>query len=218
MRDSNGRFTKGSGLKDLTGKRYGRLVVEKLDSIRNRRSYWLCKCDCGKEKVIRSDCLGTTLSCGCLKKEQDIKNLGIINNHKLTYHKAYHIWSAMMNRCFNPHNHAFLDYGGRGIEVCKEWQNLELFCKWMDEHNYEKGLSIERIDVNGNYEPNNCCLIPKNEQAWNRRDTLYVVVNGNRIPLAKEARRLGISPRTVNGRYHRGIRDYDRLFAREEIR
>lgn len=218
MRDSNGRFTKGSGLKDLTGKKYGRLTVVKLDRIANRKSYWLCKCDCGKEKVIRSDCLGTTLSCGCLKKEQDIKNLGIKNNHKMTNHPAFHIWNAMINRCHNPNSHAFSDYGGRGIKVCEEWHDPKVFCEWMDKHDYHKGLSIERIDVNGNYEPSNCCLIPRSEQAWNRRDTIYAEIEVKKIPIAKEARRIGISPKIANRRYHKGICDYDKLFAQEVFR
>lgn len=214
MRDSQGRFTKGSGLKDLTGQRFGRLTVVKLDRT-GKHTYWLCKCDCGNEKVIRSDCLGAVRSCGCLKKEQDIKNLSITDNHGLTYHPAFTTWIAMMNRCNSPNNKYYKDYGGRGIMVCEEWKDPKNFCEWMDEQHYEKGLSVERIDVNGNYEPSNCCLIPRSEQAWNRRDTVKIEHNGEIIPLAKEARRLGLNPRVVNGRYHRGIREYDKLFVKE---
>ena len=213
MRNEKGQFVKGTGLKDLTGKRYGRLTALKLDHIANRKSYWLCQCDCGNTKVIRSDCLGTTLSCGCLKKEQDLINFDVKYNHKLTHHPAYFIWDAMMNRCYSKKHRHYKDYGGRGITVCDEWKDIKNFCKWMDDNNFEKGLSIERIDVNGNYEPDNCCLIPKSEQAWNRRDTLKIIHNGKVVPLAKEARRLGLSPHTVGNRYYKGERDYERLFA-----
>lgn len=215
MRNAKGQFIKGTGIKDLTGNRYGRLIAIKLDHIKNRKSYWLCQCDCGNQKIIRSDCLGTTLSCGCLKKEQDVVNLNITNNHNLTNHPASRIWYAMMNRCNSENNEHYNDYGGRGIKVCEEWHDIRNFCRWMDEHNYKKGLSIERIDVNGNYEPSNCCLIPRSEQAYNKRNTVKIIHNGKEISLAKEARRLGLSPKAVILLYYKGIRDYEKLFAKE---
>lgn len=216
-RDTNGRFVKGSGIKDISGNRYGKLVVIRLDHIKNRKSYWLCHCDCGNEKIVRSDCLTKIQSCGCVKKEQDIHNLSITNPHGMTSHPAYHIWVGMMNRCFNPKNKAYGNYGERGITVCKQWQDPRVFCEWMDDNKYEKGLSVERKNVNGNYEPQNCILIPFNEQVYNRRDTLYVETDKGRFAVAKEAKNNGVNLKQAYARVKRGERRYEEIFKRQEV-
>lgn len=215
-RNEKGQFTKGIKV-DLTGRRYGKLTVIRYDHLVDRRSYWLCKCDCGKEKVIRGDTLSKIQSCGCVKKEQDKINFGITYNHQMTYHPAFSIWDAMMNRCYNQKQAAYKDYGGRGISVCEEWHDVKVFCKWMDDNKFEKGLSIERKDVNGNYCPDNCCLIPKSEQVWNTRKTTYVEINGELIPLAKTARKLGLSPCLVWHRWKSGVKEYDKLFFKGNL-
>lgn len=210
-RNEKGQFTKGNR-KDLSGKRFGKLKVICYDHSVGRKSYWKCECECGNTKVIRGDTLNVIQSCGCVKKEQDKINLGITNNHGMTYHLAFPIWDAMMNRCFNPNQKSYVNYGARGITVCEEWQDVKIFCKWMDDNGYKKGLSVERKDVNGNYCPENCCLIPKVEQVWNTRVTRYIVINGEKIPVAKTAREQGINPNTVWDRWKRGITEYDKLF------
>ena len=212
-RDENGRFVKGANIKDISGNRYGKLVAVRFEYIRNRKSYWLCQCDCGKQKIIRSDCLPKIQSCGCVKKEQDTINLKIENPHGMTHHRAYHIWVGMMTRCFNPNSESYKDYGGRGITVCKEWKDPRVFCKWMDNNKFETGLSVERKDVNGNYDPKNCILIPKNEQVYNRRNTVYLMTDKGVVALAKEARKNGISYKIVHNRVKRGLWRYDDLFS-----
>lgn len=212
MRNEKGQFVKGSGLKDLVGKRYGKLTVVRYDKAVNRKTYWICRCDCGTEKSIRGDCLSRIQSCGCVKKEQDIKNLHITNNHNMTHHPASQVWRGMMNRCYSPKNVFYKHYGGRGIKVCDEWHDITKFCKWMDEHQYTKELSIERVDVNGNYEPSNCTLIPRDEQALNRRNTIFVETDLGIIPMAKTAREENVDPKLVFDRYKRGIRKYSDLF------
>lgn len=214
IRNNNGQFAKGNGIKDISGNRYGKLVVIKLDHIRDKRSYWLCRCDCGNDKVVRSDCLKRIQSCGCVKKQQDIINLRINNHHEMTYHRAYRIWNGIMNRCYNPKSHAYKDYGGRGIRVFEAWKNVRVFCQWMDDNKFEDGLSVERIDVNGNYEPENCKLIPRNEQAYNRRDTVYAETDKGRIAVAKEARKNGISKKVAYARVKRGETQYDKIFQK----
>ena len=211
-RDNNGRFIKGSGFKDISGNRYGKLVAIRFHHSQNHKSYWVCRCDCGNEKVIRSDCLTRIQSCGCVKKEQDVKNLHIINQHGYYNHPAYRIWCGMMARCFNPHNEAYKDYGGRGITVCNEWQDAKTFCDWMVSNGYRKGLSIERIYVNGNYEPSNCTLIPCSEQAYNKRNTVYAMTDKGVIAVAKEARKNGIYYKTAYYRIKHGEWEYDRIF------
>lgn len=216
-RDKNGRFSKGSGVKDISGQRYGKLVAVRLDHIKDKKSYWLCKCDCGTEKVIRSDCLPRIQSCGCVKKEQDIQNLHITNHHGMANHPAFGIWAKMMGRCNNPNDAAYNDYGGRGIEVCDAWKDARTFCKWMDDNKYQKGLSIERRDVNGNYDPKNCTLIPRGEQALNRRTTVYIMTDKGVVAVAKEAKANGVSLKTVYYRINHGEWLYDRVFFKGRL-
>lgn len=216
-RNGKGQFVKGAFIKDLTGKRFGKLTVIGLDKIVNRKSYWKVKCDCGTEKSVRGDTLRVITSCGCVKKEQDKKNLHILYNHNMTNHPVFFVWSAMMNRCYNKHQKSYENYGKRGISVCEEWHDVKVFCRWAENNGYQEGLTIERIDVNKNYEPVNCKWIPANEQAWNTRKTVYADINGERIPLARRARELGIEPGTVWHRWKRGIKDYKRLFFKGNL-
>ncbi len=212
VRNKKGQFVKGENIKDISGKRYGKLTVVCLDRERtHRKSYWICKCDCGKIKSIRSDTLNRIKSCGCVKKQQDIINLGIDYNHNMTHEEVFTTWNAMMNRCLNPDNHAYKYYGGRGITVCDEWKDVKKFVDWAKKSGYQKGLSIERIDVNGNYEPQNCKWIPRSEQALNTRKTVYLFHNGKKIPLAKTARELGVSPNLAWHRWKRGL-SYEDIF------
>lgn len=218
-RNEKGQFIKGSGVHDLSKQRFGQLEVIELAQIRNRRSFWLCKCDCGNTKIVRSDALISykTVSCGCLKKKQDIANLRIENQHSLTYHPAYNIWSNMMNRCYSECNTFYNDYGGRGIAVCDEWHDVRKFCKWADETGYKKPLTIERIDVNGNYEPGNCTWITQAEQGLNKRNTIRIVYHGELLPLLSVSRSLGIKDITVQSRWKMGIRDNERLLYKGSL-
>ena len=129
----------------------------------------------------------------------------------MTHEEVFTTWNAMMNRCLNPDNHAYKDYGGRGITVCDEWKDVKKFVDWAKKSGYQKGLSIERIDVNGNYEPKNCKWIPRSEQALNTRKTVYLFHNGKKIPLAKTARELGVSPNLAWHRWKRAM-SYDDIF------
>ena len=218
-RNEKGQFVKGN-VKDITGQRFSHLVVLGLDHIENKKSYWLCQCDCGNQKVIRSDCLKVIQSCGCVKKEQDLINLGITNNHHMTNHPAFRIWNAMMNRCMSPNNAHYKDYGGRGITVCDEWKNPINFCKWADDNGFipNTDLSIERIDVNGNYEPSNCKWIPKSEQRFNKRNTVkFIDDDGVEKSVAKEATLRGVNPSTASSRRLRGIKDPRYIFHKGNL-
>lgn len=218
-RNEKGQFVKGSVGNDLTGRKFGQLEVIELSEIRNRRSYWRCRCDCGKEKIVRSDALISykTISCGCLKKKQDIINLHIVNQHGLTHHPAYNIWFCMMNRCYSKSNTFYKDYGGRGISVCDEWHDVRNFCKWADDTGYEKPLTIERINVNGNYEPTNCTWITQAEQGLNKRNTVRILYGGEMVPLLKVSRQLGIKDVTVRSRWKMGVRDTERLLYKGSL-
>lgn len=209
-RNEKGQFVKGCNVHDLSEMRFGQLVVIDLAEIRDKRSFWLCKCDCGNTKVVRSDALMSlkTISCGCLKKKQDAINL--IANHKgnITFERMYHIWSSMKQRCENPNDQAYKDYGGRGISVCKEWSSDYLqFKKWAYENGYAEDLTIERKDVNGNYCPENCTWIPMRYQSRNTRKTFWFTIGNETKCFAEWAELFGVAYCTAYARFKRGIRD-----------
>ena len=159
---------------DLTGKRFGRLiVVERAENYISpqgqARKRWLCKCDCGNMVIVpaRSLINDASKSCGCLQKEI-AKNT--FTRHGKRGSRLYIIWSSMKTRCYNGKSRAYKWYGGRGIKICDEWLNdFQAFYDWAMANGYKDDLTIDRIDVNGNYEPSNCRWITISEQQKNKR-------------------------------------------------
>lgn len=165
---------------DLTGKRFGMLVViGTVDKTSKRREpYWLCRCDCGKERIVRGSNLrsGNTKSCGCNQFSGIGKNhFGASNsNYKygITGHRLYIIWSSMKQRCNNPNAHEYTAYGGRGIKVCDEWlHDAKAFYDWAMANGYADDLTIDRIENDKGYSPDNCRWIPQSEQYSNMRNS-----------------------------------------------
>lgn len=157
------------GVVDLTGQQFGRLVVlEREGSIRGHAA-WRCRCECGKEIVTMSCSLrsGRTTSCGCFHKEI-VSN--ITRSHELCGARIYNIYNGIIQRCFNPKATGYENYGGRGITVCDEWKrDRQAFFNWAMANGYANELSIDRIDVDGNYCPQNCRWATAHEQRINQR-------------------------------------------------
>ena len=185
---------------DLTGKRFGRLTVVEFAFKKNKRKYWLCKCDCGNYKAIQSPHLtsGHTQSCGCLHKE---KAKQLLTKHGKYYSRLYSIWVDIKDRCCNPKNQAYKNYGGRGINIWSEWLDKENgfmnFYNWAMANGYNDGLTIERIDNDGNYSTDNCRWATVKEQANNRRSNVLVTHNGKTQTMKEWAHDVGIPYKAV---------------------
>lgn len=167
-----------SKLIDLRDKRFGRLVViQRADNSSSGEARWLCKCDCGNIKIVKGNHLRNEAikSCGCM----EVENRFVVNKtHGGANTRLYNVWLGMRKRCFNPNEAAYPNYGGRGITVCEEWRDFGAFRDWALNAGYDENAkrgecTIDRIDVNGNYEPSNCRWVDMKIQRQNQRPLLY---------------------------------------------
>ena len=198
---------------DLTGRRFGRLtVIKRMDNYRAESGYqyamWLCQCDCGNTKVIKAKSLlsGVSNSCGCLAKE--------LASERMIKHggygtSLYNIWNSMRQRCNNPNNNAYHNYGARGISICKEWDDFNAFRKWAYANGYDDNASksemtLDRIDVNKGYYPENCRWANIKQQSNNRRDTIRIEFDGQVHTLSEWAEITDKKYCTLYARYKRG--------------
>lgn len=188
---------------NLVGERHGRLTV--LRKSEKGRSRWICKCDCGNTVELPTYKYLKYKSCGCLEKENKKTLSQKTTTHHATNTRLYHIWCGMKGRCLNPNTEHYDRYGGRGITICDEWkESFESFRDWsitegFKESSTGKEQSIERIDVNGNYEPNNCKWVTYKEQLQNKENTVFVTFRGTKMSMMDFCRENGIT-------YHHFVR------------
>lgn len=191
---------------DLTGERFGRLLVLEIAPKTCKRTFWVCACDCGEKKTVRSDALTSwkTVSCGCLKKEQDRYNLTRAHTHKMTGTRLYSTYRSMIDRCYNTKVQCYPRYGGKGTRVCEEWlSGFEAFRDWAVLSGYADHLTIDRIDNSGNYGPDNCRWATNKEQCNNRRNNIRITLNGETKTLTQWCETLKLNYGTVRSRIKR---------------
>ena len=192
---------------DLTGQKFGRLTVIKRANNKGKRTAWICVCKCGNELITTTDNLrcGDTQSCGCYNKEQN----GLAHKkHGLRNEKLYAVHQSIKARCYNKNNKQYKDYGGRGITVCDEWlgeNGVKNFIKWSKNNGYKKNLTIDRIDNNGNYDPDNCRWVDMKTQQNNRCNNHLITYNGETHTLSQWAEIMHINKGALSlriNRYH----------------
>lgn len=189
--------------KDLTGQCFNHLTVIRYIGQKNGRTMWLCKCDCGNEVEVDSSSLksGNTTACGCRQSEA----WGSALTHGKSGTRIYRIWRAMKERCYNPNNSAYHNYGARGITICKEWlDDFMNFYNWSMVNGYRDDLSIDRKDNNGNYEPSNCRWATDKEQGNNTRRNHFVTVNGETHSISQWAEICGVKYSVLYGKIYSG--------------
>ncbi len=188
---------------DLTGQKFGRLtVLERTGNSTDGKARWICECECGNVLVVQGNHLreGVTRSCGCLAIETR-------TTHGLANTKIYHTWIAIKQRCLNPNSTNFYLYGERGITICDEWLDFQNFYDYVSKlDNYgEEGYTLDRIDVNGNYEPGNVRWANSKTQHRNTRRSVFVDYYGVKMMITDVAKLTGISENTLRSRARIGL-------------
>lgn len=173
--------------------------------VKGSMAYLNCQCSCGTIRLVRQYCLenGKTKSCGCRTREINKK---LNTKHGLYYNKLYNTWTGMMDRCYNKESKAYKNYGARGIDVCERWHDIHNFVK-DNELLYQENLSIDRIDNNSGYSPDNCRWATQHEQSMNRRNSIYLTFQGTTKPMIEWAEEIGIKYRCLYLRKRRGWSD-----------
>lgn len=187
---------------DVTGQIFARLKIQGEGPKKGNDRYVFAECECGSgRKLYRLSHLssGATRSCGCLLVETNQMQPKV---HQQTKTRAYRAWASMRNRCTNPKVHNYSRYGGRGISICDQWKDFRTFLSDMGQP--PPGLSLDRIDLDGNYSPENCRWATASEQAANRHTTRFVVFDGETMPMGRASKLLGLGKLAVSKRLNRG--------------
>ena len=195
-----------TSFQDITGNKYGNLTVLRLFRRNKGRLKWLCQCDCGNEIIVIGNNLknGHTQSCGCYMKKRITETHTKHGDRKT---RLYGIWTGIKSRCFNKNCSSYKNYGGRGISVCKEWLGSDgyiYFKEWALDNGYSDDYSIDRINVDKDYSPDNCRWVDNSTQANNTRQNRYLTINGETKTLAEWSRITGVKSGTIRYRIENG--------------
>lgn len=195
---------------EVIGKKFGKLLVIDF-AYKKGHTFYKCKCECGNIKIVSFQHLktGHTQSCGCLKKE-----IGKLNyKHGMEKSRLYHIWQGIKRRCLNKKEDKYDKYGGRGIKICEEWKNNSSnFINWALNNGYKDNLTIDRIDVNGDYEPLNCRWVTMKEQSINRRNTVKITYNNQTLSLVEWCNILNLNYKKIYLRIYRSKWSIEKAF------
>lgn len=187
---------------NLAGKRFGRLtVMSENGRSKQGNVLWLCQCDCGKDVTVNSSYLitKTTMSCGCLKRDETVNRF---TTHGKTKTRLYKTWASMIQRCHDVNHRSYKSYGGYGITVCDEWRDFSSFEKWSNSNGYDETLTIDRIDCYGNYCPENCQWISFEQNRKKHKDSIMLEYKGRIEPLKTWCDILGLPTQTIRRYYH----------------
>lgn len=208
-------------IRDLTGQKFGKLEVIEYTGKTTQKGHnaiWLCKCDCGKHIEVRGTNLTSSRrpqkSCGCDVSER----LSLCNTkHGGIHDRLYQVWMGMRRRCRDKKLKGYHRYGGRGIRVCDEWQNYDVFREWALNNGYDENAdfqkcTLDRIDVNGNYEPKNCRFVDIKTQENNRRNNVMIEYNGKTQSIKMWAEELQIKYGLLRDRLSHGW-DFERAIT-----
>jgi len=201
---------------DLSGKKFGRLTpINCVGKDKFNNAMWLCECECGCTCVVSATHLitGHTKSCGCYKRARSSES-HLKYDDKTEQYLAVHLFGSMKDRCYNPKCKSFGNWGGRGIKICDEWlKNPGEFAKWAVQNGYRKGLTIDRIDNDKGYSPDNCRWVTNAEQSVNKRNNRLISVNGVKKTVSQWANELGINKNNLYNKSDSAIVTYlcDRL-------
>jgi len=197
-------------MQDIIGLKFGRLTVKSL--VEKTKKYgknwetYLCVCECGNEKIVsRNNLFSKNVnSCGCLQREA-VRAIGHKNlKHGKVPKKLYRVWEGMHERCRDIKNVSYPRYGGRGITVCPEWNDYIEFRDWALKNGYKEGVSIDRIDNNGNYEPSNCRWVELSVQSQNKRSNRHITINGETLTHSEWEKKLGLTRGVIYSRIYAG--------------
>lgn len=197
---------------NLIGKKFGRLtVIKRVENTKNNKTQWLCKCDCGNYIKVQSYLLthNYTKSCGCIAIEK-LKKRSI--THGLSKSKIYAVYCTIKARCNNPNNNVYQYYGAKGVKLCSEWLNFENFYNWAINNGYKEGLSIDRINVNGDYEPSNCRWATKEEQSNNRSNNHLITYNNQIHTISEWSKITGLTKSAIQYRLSKKW-DIEKIFT-----
>lgn len=198
------------------GAKFGALTIKGFYSDYgdgHKRVYANCICDCGNELATRFDHMKTssTISCGCKRYANMAKKHGCCKT------RLYRLWQGIKSRCYNAHNPEYKNYGGRGIIMSNEWLDFSVFKQWADSNGYADNLTIERVNVNGNYCKENCKWIPLSEQLKNTTRTVYITYKGETLCAQDWCKKFGLANNVVIHRYRTGL-PLDKVFSKKTFR